>query len=91
MEEQQPIRAVLLAASLGRTAEDCETSLGELERLLETAGGEAAFTVLQNRERPDPATYLGAGKCEEVAKLLEADPTVTLAVFDNELTPSRIR
>ncbi len=90
MEEQQPIRAVLLAASLGRTAEDCETSLGELERLLETAGGEVAFTVLQNRERPDPATYLGAGKCEEVAKLLEADPTVTLAVFDNELTPSQI-
>ena len=35
MEEQQPIRAVLLAASLGRTAGDCENSLGELERLLE--------------------------------------------------------
>ena len=87
---EAPIRAVLIAVSLGREEKDCETSLNELSRLLETAGGETAFTVLQNRTRPDNATYIGSGKCEEVAKLIEADPSITLAVFDNELSPSQI-
>lgn len=87
---ESPVRAVLIAVSLGREEADCENSLNELSRLLETAGGETAFTVLQNRQKPDNATYIGSGKCEEIARMLEADPSITLAVFDNELSPSQI-
>ena len=57
---------------------------------MDTAGGEVAATVIQNRPHPDKATYIGSGKCEEVAELVKADPTITLAVFDNELSPSQI-
>lgn len=89
-KNDSPTRAVLAAVSLGRTEADCETSLQELARLLETAGGEVAATVLQNRPAPDRATYLGSGKCEEIAQMAKADPTITLVVFDNELSPSQI-
>ncbi len=90
LQKEEPTRAVLIAASLGRTEAACETSLNELAQLLETAGGEVAFTVLQNRSKPDKATYIGSGKCEEIAKTLSSDPSITLAVFDNELSPSQI-
>lgn len=83
-------RAILIAVSLGREESDCAVSLHELERLLNTAGGEVAATVLQNRPKPDKATYIGSGKCEEIAQMIQADPTITLAVFDNELSPSQI-
>lgn len=90
MEQDQTTRAVLIAVSLGREEAECENSLAELERLLETAGGETAATVIQNRPHPDKATYIGSGKCEEIAQMVQSDPSITLAVFDNELSPSQI-
>ncbi len=90
IQKEEITRAVLIAVSLGREEAECENSLAELERLLDTAGGEVAATVIQNRPHPDKATYIGSGKCEEVAELVKADPTITLAVFDNELSPSQI-
>lgn len=90
IQKEEITRAVLIAVSLGREDAECENSLAELERLLNTAGGEVAATVIQNRPHPDKATYIGSGKCEEVAELVKADPTITLAVFDNELSPSQI-
>lgn len=90
IQKEEITRAVLIAVSLGREDTECENSLAELERLLDTAGGEVAATVIQNRPHPDKATYIGSGKCEEVAELVKADPTITLAVFDNELSPSQI-
>lgn len=90
LQKEEKPRAVLAALTLGRSAEECETSLEELRRLLETAGGEAAVTVLQNRPSPEKATFLGAGKCEEIAELVRADETISLVVFDHELSPSQI-
>ena len=90
IQKEEITRAVLIAVSLGREDAECENSLAELERLLDTAGGEVAATVIQNRPHPDKATYIGSGKCEEVAELIKSDPTITLAVFDNELSPSQI-
>ena len=90
IQKEEITRAVLIAVSLGREDAECENSLAELDRLLDTAGGEVAATVIQNRPHPDKATYIGSGKCEEVAELVKADPTITLAVFDNELSPSQI-
>ena len=65
-------------------------SLAELSRLLETAGGEAAFVLIQNKESPDVRTYLGSGKVAELALLCRQND-VNLAVFDCELSPSQIR
>jgi GTP-binding protein HflX len=65
-----------------------EASLEELKRLLETAGGAAEFTVVQERIRRDPATLIGAGKAEEIAELVRTQGLVAV-VFDEELSPSQ--
>lgn len=83
-------RAVLVSVSTVDETEKCNRSLDELARLLETAGGEEAVRVIQNRVTPDKATYIGSGKVKEIAELIEADGDISLVVFDNELTPSQI-
>ncbi len=65
-------------------------SLDELEALLETAGGVCAAKVLQNRHTPDPHSFIGEGKAQEVRELLESTEA-NLVVFDNDLSPSQIR
>lgn len=67
-----------------------DESLEELSSLLATAGGETAAVFLQNRDKPDPRTFLGAGKIAEMKAIIEANDC-TLAVFDNELSPSQLR
>ena len=67
-----------------------EDSLEELAALLDTAGGTCLGTVLQNKNSPDPRTFIGEGKVEEVrelARTLGAD----LVIFDNPLSPSQQR
>jgi GTP-binding protein HflX len=62
--------------------------LDELAELVDTAGGVVVGTLTQQIERPNPATYLGKGKIDELAvKLQEAD--ATLIVFDDELSPAQ--
>lgn len=83
--------AVLVAlAPSTREAETAERSLGELERLLDTAGGRSAAKMLQIRENPEPATYIGRGKLTELCELCRAQEA-ELVVFDCELSPSQIR
>ncbi|MBR6726784.1 MAG: GTPase HflX, partial [Clostridia bacterium] len=84
-------RAALVSVITREMAEsEAAASLDELRRLLETAGGEAVFTLIQNKEAPDVRTYLGSGNVAELAYYC-AQNEVTLAVFDCELTPSQIR
>src|SRR5687768_5006571 len=67
-----------------------EWSLDELEALADTAGAEAVDRMIQHRDAPDPATYLGKGKVREVvdvATSLDAD----MLIFDDELTPAQGR
>jgi GTP-binding protein HflX len=69
---------------------DAEDSLDELSQLAETAGGVEVERVVQVRDRPDPATYIGRGKAKEVvqlAKALDADAVI----FDDELAPAQGR
>ena len=73
-----------------RSEAEVEVSLQELQRLLETAGGEAVFSMIQNKEAPDARTYLGSGKVAELAYYCGCNE-VTLVVFDCELSPSQIR
>ncbi len=67
-----------------------DASLEELEALLETAGGICVAKVLQNRHTPDPHSFIGEGKAEEIRQLVETSGA-TLLVFDNDLSPAQIR
>ncbi len=90
MEKINISKAVL--AGLVKDAKEAEKEerlLDELERLLETAGGEAAARIVQTRENPDPATYFGIGKINELKTFCTAN-NIGLVVFDSELSPSQI-
>ena len=65
-------------------------SLDELEALLETAGGQCVGKLLQNRPTPDPHSFVGEGKAEELRQMIQ-DSGATMVVFDNALSPSQIR
>lgn len=67
-----------------------DASLDELEALLETAGGVCTAKVLQNRHAPDPHSFIGEGKAEEICTLLETTEA-NMVIFDNDLSPSQIR
>ena len=64
--------------------------MDELYALTETAGAEPVCTLLQTRQSPDPRSFLGGGKVEELKELIE-NAECDLAVFDNELSPSQAR
>ncbi len=63
-------------------------SLCELERLIETAGGQVLETHLQKRPKPDPALYIGSGKAAELREIA-AKENVHAIVFDDELKPGQ--
>jgi GTPase len=67
-----------------------EWSLDELEALADTAGADTLDRVVQRRDAPDPATYLGRGKATEVVRLATALDAGIL-IFDDELTPAQGR
>ena len=92
-EEKQTERAVLVglnAACFTEAQTATEETLEELEALLETAGGFCTAKILQNRPAPDPHSFIGEGKAQEVRMLVEATES-TMVVFDNELSPGNIR
>ena len=70
--------------------EEVETSLDELERLVDTAGGEVIVRLTQNKSTPDVRTYIGMGKVGELSELC-VNNEIELVVFDCELSPSQIR
>jgi len=94
MIELKPIpkeRAILIAISIGDyTKEQIEEHLDELELLTDTAGAETVFKVLQDKSRPDPAFYIGKGKAEEIAQLIELND-IQLVIFDDDLNPTQVR
>ena len=84
-------KAILVNAVFrGEDRESADISLDELEKLLETAGGECVARLTQYKTAPEAATYIGVGKMEEAAQLCK-DHNVQLVVFDCELSPSQIR
>ena len=92
-DEMVQERAVLVGLNAdcftkAQTATD--ETLEELEALLETAGGFCTGKVLQNRHTPDPHSFIGEGKAQEVRMLVEATAS-TMVVFDNELSAGHIR
>ena len=67
-----------------------ETSMEELEELLQTAGGVCVGTVFQNKDTPDPRTFLGEGKVAELKELVRA-MGADMVIVDNPLSPSQQR
>jgi GTP-binding protein HflX len=82
-------RAVLVAVSLGGIAET-EASMEELALLADTAGAEPVATVIQYRQRFDPATLAGKGKIDEIRSEVAA-AGADLVIFDNQLSPAQER
>lgn len=69
---------------------EAERSMRELARLAETAGSEVVEAVIQRRDAPDPATYLGSGKAAELRNLVVASGADTV-ICDGELSPGQLR
>ncbi len=87
----KPDRTVLVGiVTQKETQEMLDKSMDELERLLETAGGECVARLTQSKESPDVRTVIGSGKAAELAYLCACND-VTLVVFDCEMSPSQIR
>ncbi|WP_136313352.1 GTPase HflX [Actinomyces procaprae] len=78
------------ASGAAPAAQDAETSLRELAALAETAGSEVLDALIQRRDHPDPATYLGSGKAKELAQMV-ADTGADTVIVDGELAPSQRR
>src|SRR5207253_10963098 len=82
---------VLVGVAFGRADTDVvEEYLDELALLVDTAGADVEARVLQRRDAPDPATYIGKGKAEELQNLSEQVDADTV-VFDDELSPAQQR
>lgn len=90
-EEETLTQAVLVSVfPKGRDKREHEASLEELKRLTETAGAEVFAVLIQERDNPDPATFIGSGKLEELEKLCH-DGGAELVICDDDLSPSKIR
>jgi len=84
-------RALLIGTTYGTaTVEEAEASLEELALLADTAGAEPVHAELQRRRTPDPATYIGKGKAEEL-KAVAQGLDIDVVIFDDELTPAQQR
>ena len=83
-------RVVLVGVWTTGTDQDAQNSMAELAALAETAGSEVLDAVIQRREKPDPATYIGSGKVNELKGIVKANGADTV-ICDGELSPSQLR
>src|SRR5262245_13140820 len=84
-------RAALVGLVTGATRRiDAEHSLEELAGLADAAGAHVVLRVLQDRAKPDSATFLGSGKVD-LLKNAAGEADVDLVIFDNELSPAQLR
>ncbi|MGW0806795.1 GTPase HflX [Nonomuraea sp. NPDC002799] len=83
-------RVVLVGVWTSGTVTDAENSLLELKLLAETAGSEVLDGLIQRRQKPDPATYIGSGKALELRDVVESSGADTV-ICDGELAPGQLR
>ena len=88
LAEERRERAVLVGVDRPGLSWPLAPSLAELERLVDTAGADVVATTTQKLDAPNPRTFVGSGKAEEIAELTRAH-AADLVVFDDELTPSQ--
>lgn len=85
---QEKEKALLVSVDTGDF--DAEVSIDELEELADTAGAQVVGKIIQKKERPEAATFVGLGKLSEIIMFCQAQE-VDLMIFDSELTPSQQR
>ena len=92
MRASQPRERAALVGLASRRSKrhDAEQSLEELAGLADAAGADVVFKTIQERPTPDPATFVGRGKLEELATACTRF-AADVVVFDNELTPAQLR
>jgi GTPase len=83
-------RVVLVGVWTEGTVDDAENSLAELAALADTAGAQVLDGLIQRRQRPDPATYIGRGKVSDLRGVVVATGADTV-ICDGELSPSQLR
>ncbi len=83
-------KVVLVGVWVEGTAQDAENSLKELSALAETAGSEVMAGLIQRRDKPDPATFIGSGKVLELREAVVSSGADTV-VCDGELSPAQLR
>src|SRR3954449_10703233 len=84
-------RAALVGLVSGSSRRiDAEQSLEELAGLADAAGATVVLRMLQERPKPDPATFIRGGKVASLAAAC-AEADVAVVIFDNELTPAQLR
>ena len=83
-------RVVLVSVWTTGSEVDAENAIAELKLLAETAGSQVLEGVVQRRQRPDPATYIGRGKVEELREIVVASGADTV-ICDGELAPAQLR
>ncbi|GAA3398533.1 GTPase HflX [Cryptosporangium minutisporangium] len=82
-------RVVLVGVWTEGSAEDADNSMAELAALAETAGSQVLEGLMQRRDRPDPATYIGSGKAAELREVVLATGADTV-ICDGELSPAQL-
>ena len=89
IERTKRERIVVVGVTLpGRTDDDTDSGLDELELLIDTAGADVVERLVQRRDSPDHTWYIGKGKADELRELCLAVDADTV-VFDNELAPAQ--
>ena len=88
----KPIEKAILVGLIypGQDEREVEDFLEELSFLTETAGAEPVKRFIQKIDVPNPRTFVGSGKIEEIA-LFVRENNIDIAIFDDELSPSQIR
>jgi GTPase len=82
-------RAILVCVLLPNSNADPHDPLGELHSLADTAGATVVGELMQNRHKPDSGTFLGTGKVNELAQMVQ-ELKAQIIIFDNDLSPSQI-
>ncbi len=83
-------KAILVGLNTGRMDQNTDNSMEELDLLADTAGAVVVDRIIQNRESPDRAYYIGRGKAEELSAMVKIHD-VDMVIFNEELSPSQIR
>ena len=83
-------RVILVGVWTEGSVKDAENSMEELAALAETAGSKVLDALIQRRDKPDPATFIGSGKVSELKEIVKSTGADTV-VCDGELSPSQLR
>lgn len=88
---ENPDSEKVILSGIAKSREEAESNLQELGQLAKTAGAEVTNQFVQIFERPDPRTYFGKGKLEELANYIRSGNHVDTVIFDDEITPTQQR